>query len=197
MSVDFRGALVRRSAVAKVLHRCSSCISGMSLERRCSTARSGGTARATPEDRRRIAQSWENAFLGRVHYEPGMHENFQAVTNLEEEERKVGLQGDGGGDQAFNWPDDEEAPLHEFLQLPDDLKRRYIIRRLVMGERRITHAPYYGSLLMMQHLNIGELMINEADNLLRECGWMNEAVASKIKEVRSRAAKVKFEHDLD
>lgn len=153
-------------------------------------------SKATVEERRRMAKSWENAFFGRVHYEPGMHDRYQAALDAEVEEHAT-LDEKDMCDRLPNWPDDEETPLHEFLQLSDAAKKRYIVRRLTMGERRINYAPYYGSLLMMQHLNLGELMISDAEHLVRESGWMTECVASKIEAVRECASKIKFEYDLD
>ncbi|RNF15949.1 uncharacterized protein Tco025E_05338 [Trypanosoma conorhini] len=153
------------------------------------------TTAATADERRRIAKGWENAFFGRVHYEPGMHEKYQAAVEMEGEE--TGLMRKDNRDLFPHWPEDEEAPLHEFRRLPDALKRRYIVNRLTMGERRITYAADYGGLLMMQHLNLGEMMINEAERLIVECGWCNDAVAAKIEAVRECAARTKFEFDLD
>ncbi|KEG10364.1 hypothetical protein DQ04_03821060 [Trypanosoma grayi] len=150
---------------------------------------------ATAGERRRIARNWENAFFGRVHYEPGMHEQYQSA--VESEDAEAGPEQKSNRELFPDWPEDEEAPLHEFRRLPDALKKRYIINRLSMGERRILYAPDYGSLLMMQHLNLGELMINEAERLLVECGWLNETVGAKIAAVRDSAAKVKFDFDLD
>ncbi|ESL07710.1 hypothetical protein TRSC58_04597 [Trypanosoma rangeli SC58] len=158
-------------------------------------AAGGTTTSATAKERHRITKSWENAFFGRVHYEPGMHEKYQAAMEIEGEE--AGSLRRSNRELFPNWLEDEEAPLHEFRRLPDALKRRYIVNRLTMGERRITHAADYGGLLMMQHLNLGELMINEAERLLVECGWCNDAVAAKIEAVRECAAGTKFEFDLD
>ncbi|KAG8348189.1 hypothetical protein TRVL_00963 [Trypanosoma vivax] len=153
-------------------------------------------ANTTADKRRRILQSWENAFFGRAHYEPGMREGYRAAVDSEEG-GEVASAGMSNRELFPNWAEDEDAPYHEFLQLSDALKRRYIINRLAMGERRVTFAPYYGSMFMMQHLNLGEMMINEAERLLTDCGWMSDTVASKIAAVRESAARVKFEYDLD
>ncbi|KAF5222652.1 hypothetical protein ECC02_004229 [Trypanosoma cruzi] len=155
----------------------------------------GKRTSATAEERRRIARSWENAFFGRVHYEPGMHEKYQAALETEEEEEE--LMRKSNRELFPHWPEDEQAPRHEFQRLPDALKKRYIVNRLTMGERRITYAADYGGLLMMQHLNLGELMIKEAERLLVECGWCNDDVAAKIEAVRDCAARTKFQFDLD
>ncbi|EKF37637.1 hypothetical protein MOQ_002166 [Trypanosoma cruzi marinkellei] len=155
----------------------------------------GKRTSATAEERRRISRNWENAFFGRVHYEPGMHEKYQAAMETEEEEEE--LMRKSNRELFPHWPEDEEAPRREFHRLPDALKKRYIVNRLTMGERRITYAADYGGLLMMQHLNLGELMINEAEQLLMECGWCNDDVAAKIEAVRDCAARTKFQFDLD
>ncbi|ORC86123.1 uncharacterized protein TM35_000301630 [Trypanosoma theileri] len=155
-------------------------------------------------DRRRLASHWEKAFFGRVHYEPGMREHYRSATEAEREEKEpqegkdeMGLEYMSNRELFPNWAEDEEAPLHEFRQLPAALRRRYIANRLAMAERRVMFAADYGSLLMMQHLNLGERMLNEAEALLVECGWWNSVVAAKIEAVRDHAAKVKFEFDLD
>lgn len=156
--------------------------------RRCSFASSSFAG--SSGGRRRAAANWERAFFGRVHYEAGMREKYRAA---------VGEEGAGKSHREIfpDWPEDDEAPPHEFRRLPDDMKRRYIANRLAAGERRIVSCVDYGSLVMMQHLNLGERMINEAERLLVECGWMNELLAEKIGAVRECAVKVKFEFDLD
>ncbi|KAH9600092.1 hypothetical protein LSM04_001964 [Trypanosoma melophagium] len=154
-------------------------------------------------DRRRLANHWEKAFFGRVHYEPGMREHYRSATEAESEEKEqeremgMGIEYKSNRELFPDWPEDDEAPLHEFRQLPAALRRRYIANRLAMAERRVMHAVDYGSLLMMQHLNLGERMLNEAEQLLVECGWWNSAVEAKIAALRDHAAKVKFEYDLD
>ncbi|RNF04539.1 hypothetical protein TraAM80_05137 [Trypanosoma rangeli] len=96
-----------------------------------------------------------------------MHETCQAAMEIE-----AGSMRRNNRELFPNWLEDKEAPLHEFRRLPDALKRRYIVNRLTVGERRITHAADYGGLLMMQHLNLGELMMNEtgSDSLWSAAG---------------------------
>lgn len=141
-----------------------------------------------------MSRRWESAFFARVHFEEGMHERFQRVIDAEEHEMIAGRTNE----ELFpNWPADEEAPPHLFSKLSPALQLRYILNRLVMGERRVRYAVDYGSLSMMYQLNLGERMVNEAESLLVQLGWMNEELQERIDEVKATATKVKYDYDLD
>lgn len=182
-----------------------------------------GRGTAMFQERRQLSRSWENAFYSKVHYEQGMHERFRAAVEAEdadqaraaEEEAKTvhrrGVADDGnqrlrncdssassGNGHAFvsPWPADETAPVSEFLLLSPDFQQEYILRRLAMGERRVRYAADYGSLMMMQQLNLGEMMIREAEELLTVTGWGNAALTERIDEVKQMALQVKFNYDL-
>ncbi|KAG5509559.1 hypothetical protein JKF63_06264 [Porcisia hertigi] len=159
-----------------------------------------GMGSATAQQRRQVRQQWEKSFFGRLHYEEGMRSRFAEALQSEEEEEEMfrkSIAGQSHADLFPNWPEDEEAPLSEFKRLRPSLQLQYIVNRLSSGERRIRYAVDFGSLFMMAQLNLGEMMVREADALLRELGWMNDEVAAKIQEVQTLAAKTKYDFDLD
>ncbi|GET86925.1 hypothetical protein, conserved [Leishmania tarentolae] len=157
-----------------------------------------GMGSATAQQRRQVRQHWEKSFFGRLHYEEGMQSRFaEALKSEEEEAFRQLIAGQSHADLFPRWPEDEEAPLSEFKRLRPSLQLHYITNRLSSGERRIRYAADFGGLLMMSQLNLGEMMIKEADMLLRELGWMNEEVSAKIEEVQALASKTKFDFDLD
>nr|CCM20058.1 hypothetical protein, conserved [Leishmania guyanensis] len=153
---------------------------------------------ATAQQRRQVRQQWEKSFFGRLHYEEGMHGRFaEALKSEEEEAFRLSIAGQSNADLFPQWPEDEQAPLSEFKRLRPSLQLQYIVNRLSSGERRIRYAVDFGSLFMMAQLNLGEMMITEADTLLRELGWMNDEVAARIEEVQALASKIKYDLDLD
>ncbi|KAK7195174.1 hypothetical protein NESM_000441800 [Novymonas esmeraldas] len=158
-----------------------------------------GSGSATAQQRRQLRQQWERSFSGRLHFEDGMHSRFAAALKSEEEEEahKQSIAGAAHAELFPCWPEEEEAPLHEFTRLRPSLQLQYIVNRLSSGERRIRYAVDFGGLTMMAQLNLGELMVREADALLRHLGWMNEEVAAKVEEVLAMAAKIKYDFDLD
>ncbi|KAG5484036.1 hypothetical protein LSCM1_05889 [Leishmania martiniquensis] len=157
-----------------------------------------GAASATGQQRRQVRQQWEKSFFGRLHYEEGMHSRFaEAFKSEEEEVLRQSIAGQSHADMFPHWPEDEEAPLSEFKRLRPSLQLQYILNRLSSGERRIRYAADFGSLFMMTQLNLGEMMMREADTLLRELGWMNDDVAAKIQAVQLLASKIKYDFDLD
>ncbi|KAG5509966.1 hypothetical protein GH5_07814 [Leishmania sp. Ghana 2012 LV757] len=176
----------------------SSSFSTASSEQQEQDERIYGMASATAQQRREIRQQWEKSFFGRLHYEEGMHSRFaEAFKSEEEEAYRLSIAGQSHADMFPCWPEDSEAPLSEFKQLRPSLQLQYILNRLSSGERRIRYAVDFGSLFMMAQLNLGEMMVREADMLLRELGWMNDEVAAKIEEVQALASKVKYDYDLD
>lgn len=66
----------------------------------------------------------------------------------------------------------------------------------VQGERRIAVSQDYGSLMMMQHLNVGCQMIDEAEALVRHFGLMTPVVEEKIDDIRHQAYVIKYDNDL-
>jgi hypothetical protein len=157
-----------------------------------------GNGSATAQQRRQVRQHWEKSFFGRMHFDDGMHSRFaEALASEEEEAYRQSIDGHTHAELFPRWPEDEEAPPAEFKLLRPSLQLRYIVNRLSMGERRIRYAVDYGSLSMMYQLNLGELMVKEAEKLLLELGWMNDDVAAQIDEVKMVAAKIKYDFDLD
>lgn len=157
-----------------------------------------GHGSATAQQRRQVRQQWEKSFFGRLHFDDDMHSRFaQALASEEEEAYRHSIEGYTHAELFPRWPEDEEAPLAEFKRLRPSLQLRYIVNRLSAGERRVRYAVDYGSLSMMYQLNLGELMVSEAEKLLLELGWMNDDVASQIEEVKTLAAKIKYDFDLD
>ncbi|CCW61874.1 unnamed protein product [Phytomonas sp. EM1] len=153
-----------------------------------------GSGTATSRERRGIIKKWENAFFGRKQYEQGMRERFREAVNSEAQEELCRREHS----ELFpRWSEDEEAPLEEFLTLPATLQLRYIINRLTMGERRIRYAIDYGSLSMMYQLNLGELMIRDAERLLNELDWSNDDVRERIDDLKAIAVRFKYDYDLD
>ncbi|KAG5505270.1 hypothetical protein JIQ42_07477 [Leishmania sp. Namibia] len=176
----------------------SSSFSTASSEQQEQDERIYGMASATAQQRREIRQQWEKSFFGRLHYEEGMHSRFaEAFKSEEEEAYRQSIAGQSHADMFPCWPEDGEAPLSEFKRLRPSLQLQYILNRLSSGERRIRYAVDFGSLFMMAQLNLGEMMVREADMLLRELGWTNDEVAAKIEEVQTLASKVKYDYDLD
>ncbi|KPA76486.1 putative mitochondrial hypothetical protein [Leptomonas pyrrhocoris] len=176
----------------------SSSSSFSSTSERVKDERVYGLGSATAQQRRQVRQQWEKSFLGRVHYDEGMHSRFaEALASEEEEAYGQSIEGASHAELFPRWPEDEEAPLAQFRRLRPALQLRYIVNRLSMGERRIRYAADYGSLSMMHQLNLGELMVHEAEKLLGELGWMNEDVAAQIEELKMLAAKIKYDFDLD
>lgn len=169
-----------------------------STSKRVKDERVYGNGSATAQQRRQVRQQWEKSFFGRMHFDEGMHSRFaEALASEEEEAFRQSIEGQTHAELFPRWPEDEEAPLAEFKRLRPSLQLRYIVNRLSMGERRIRYAVDYGSLSMMYQLNLGELMVNEAEKLLLELDWMNEDVAAQIDEVKTLASKVKYDFDLD
>lgn len=154
-----------------------------------------GSGTRTAKERREITKHWEKAFYGRVHYEEGMHEGYAEASQADEEDRE--LTGKSNRELFPDWREGESAPRHEFLRLRPALQRRYILNRLAMGERRVRYAAYSGSFLMMAQLSLGESMMREAEELLKELGWMNRELAERIEKVRQDLIEIKFENDLD
>ena len=179
-------------------HSSSSSSSFTSTSERVKDERVYGHGSATAQQRRQMRQQWEKSFFGRVHFDDSMHSRFaEALASEEEEAFRQSIEGHTHAELFPRWPEDEEAPLAEFKRLRPSLQLRYIVNRLSMGERRIRYAVDYGGLSMMYQLNLGELMVNEAEKLLRELGWMNDDVAAKIEEVKMLADKIKYDFDLD
>ncbi|CCW66817.1 unnamed protein product [Phytomonas sp. Hart1] len=149
---------------------------------------------ATSRERLGIAKKWENAFFGRNLYEPGMREHFQEAVQSEAQDEL--------GRKSFtallpSWPEDEATPLEEFRQVPAVLRLRFIIHRLTMAERRIRYAVDYGSLSMMYQLNLGELMLHDAEVLLKAMDWLNDEVQERIEDLKGIVVRVKYDYDLD
>ncbi|KPI88649.1 hypothetical protein ABL78_2253 [Leptomonas seymouri] len=176
----------------------SSSSSSSSASGRAKEKPAGGRGSATAQQRRQSHQRWEMSFFGRVHFDEGMHSRFaKALASEEEEAYRQSMEGHTHAELFPHWPEDEEAPLAEFKRLRPSLQLRYIVNRLSMGERRIRYAVDYGSLSMMYQLNLGELMVKEAEKLLVELGWLNDDVAAQIEEVKAQAEKIKYDFDLD
>lgn len=156
----------------------------------------------TGKERKSIATNWENAFFGRVHFEEGMHQRYSEACAAEEEERRGNPKNFCASEQSVKWSnflstEDSETPLFFFHRMPAEEKLAYIIDRLTKGERRIRFAPDYGSLTMMAQLNLGELLLNDAEILLNEMKWMTPALQERIVSVKAIAAKIKYDYDLD
>lgn len=176
-------------------------------------------ATATAQERHAMRTRWEKALYGSVHFEAGMHCRYAAATAAEDAEKSFVPSGEdsdnGEHTRACNgphtnseaakeveamvarWSPDSELPDFLFRRLSAVKQSAYIVHRLTAAERRIRYAPDYGSLLMMQHLNMGEMMLTESERLLTERGWMNEALRRRISELRTLAHQIKFDHDLD
>ncbi|CAG9571003.1 hypothetical_protein_-_conserved [Leishmania major strain Friedlin] len=176
----------------------SSSSTASSQQQREQDERLYGMGSATAQQRRQVRQQWEKSFFGRLHYEEGMHDRFSEALKSEDAEAfRQSIAGQSHADLFPHWPEEEEAPLSEFKRLRPSLQLHYIVNRLSSGERRIRYSVDFGGLLMMPQLNLGEMMVKEADTLLRELGWMNDEVAMRIEEVQALASKIKFDFDLD
>ncbi|EPY41530.1 hypothetical protein AGDE_02394 [Angomonas deanei] len=150
-----------------------------------------------------MAQHWEKAFFGRVHYEEGMHERYKGALDAEEEERYFDHESQGNiidlcKKKIPSWDETEKVPQALFLaRLAPNEQLQYIIYKLTFAQRRIRYAADYGGSSMMLQLQLGETALTEAEELLTKLDWMNDELQEKIEELKLDANTVKFEYDLD
>lgn len=181
------------------------------------TLHMGRKATFTGQEKKSLVSRWENAFFARVHFEEGMHKRYAEALKAEEKEKEKDREKwedeedtTGGSNEInptasssaakpwfSNWSEDETTPRNLFHAFSAKKKLRFIVERLSKGERRIKFAPDYGGLTMMAQLNLGELMIKDAEKLLLELDWMTPELQDNIEKVKSMASRIKFDYDLD
>lgn len=166
----------------------------------------------TGSERKKFAARWENAFYGKIHYDPGMRERYESAAEEEaamdeairqRQQPSAKHHSSSSSDQNESGSNPplpsgaDDLTVDQLKDLPEGHVKHYIVSRLTRAERRIKFSVDYGSLYMMSHLNDGEMLLREAEELLTLFGWMNAALRVKIDELRDDAYKIKYDNDLD
>lgn len=174
------------------------------------------------EEKKRATEFWENQLVRKGPSAAEMG-NFKHFTKLEEEERlaeakreeerireRVEISKLRFGEEVRpekpvpmrnlkpnireEYGDDK---ISDPAEMAERAARHHIVSLLVKAERRIKFGADYGSLRVMAILNDGLMLLDEAEDILKQRHWLSAEAKERIESLRKHAADVKFELDID
>ena len=168
------------------------------------------TTSAAFKERRAQAAKWETAVMGKMFYEPGSRERFDAAIAKDDEEAgraaaeaaAAARSSDGRSSDSSDGARPPSEPYHmnmsveEVTQQPIPVVKRHIVNLLSRAENRLLNAPDYGSYMMMGQMHQGEAFLQDAEVLLQHFGLMTKSIEASIEDVRDKAREIQCQLDL-